>query len=109
MKDDLDLSVQPPGGNLISFENPVDSVTGGELAFDRIPTTTGTWEEYITFVRPGIPVGNYEVCVTSFTQVADADVYTVVISENGSNTFSETRTNNGAKTQWCTSYQYPSG
>lgn len=84
MKDNLDISVLTPGGQLIDISQPVDPVTLGELwGGDVIPTTFGPHVEEVWFMEfsPPVdiypPVGIYRVCVSNANQIGVADPYTV--------------------------------
>jgi uncharacterized protein YfaP (DUF2135 family) len=107
LKDDLDLSVLPPGGNLIWYGSKNDTVTGGSLDVDIQPSVNGTNVENVNFISTP-PAGTYEVCVTNFRQSADADEYTLEAFENNKKKFSTTRTTlDGNKV--CDNYVYPKG
>lgn len=107
MKDDLDLSVLPPGGSLVWFGSKNDAVTGGSLDVDVIPSTNSTNVENVNFLSAP-PSGTYQVCVKNFRQSGNADKYTLEAYENNKKTFSTTRTTlNGV--QVCDNYVYPKG
>ena len=60
--DDMDLSVLTPGGNLISYTNPVDAATGGELEEDVIPPAAARPNLYSETIRiPAPPEGVYTI------------------------------------------------
>ena len=106
MKDDLDLSVRPPSGNLIWYKDKIDFVTFGELLFDSIPNAKKKWAESINFQDPYFTIsGKYEVCVTTFRQVGVADTFTLKISEDVKTISSKKGTNDQSRV-WCITYNY---
>ena len=103
MKDDLDLSVRPSGRKLIWYQDKDDYDIFASLAFDSIPNAKKEWAEYITVDWP--PEGSYEVCVTTFRQIGDADKYTLNIFTWTNKAFSATKKNDKSDV-WCTTYNF---
>jgi uncharacterized protein YfaP (DUF2135 family) len=70
---DIDLRVRTPDGTPIYFLNPFDSVSGGVLEEDVVPSGFGYWVENIYF--PEGPDGNYLYGVSGSNQEWEIDVY----------------------------------
>ena len=104
MKDNLDISVLTPGGQLIDISQPVDPVTLGEL-FDDIPITFGLHSEDIWFQDIVPPVGIYRVCVSNANQIGVADPYTMTVLEDDINMVSVSGVVLGGQ-QVCEDYSY---
>ena len=85
--DDLDLHVITPQGFEIYYQSPNDSVSGGELDQDNIPSQVapgmqGRWVENVYFPQDGTaPPGTYTYFVNQFTRIGDADDWTLMVYE----------------------------
>lgn len=72
--DDYDLHVITPGGVEISYANPFDPLSGGELDRDKIPPELGEWVENIYFPVDGSAlIGTYTFFVDPFSYMDTAD------------------------------------
>jgi hypothetical protein len=73
---DIDLRVQPPEGDLIYFQNPVDTaVSNGTLEGDVAPSEFGYYVENIYFPEETAPDGTYTYGVSGASQAWDLFVY----------------------------------
>jgi len=87
--DDMDIHVITPGGVEIYYANRFDPVSGGQLDFDRIPSSPTFNVENIAFSTP--PPGEYDFFVDQFSQRGGvSDVWTLVANRDGTDVFSQT-------------------
>ena len=97
--DDYDLSVDPPRGNRIDWENAVDQKSGGEFQDDSDPYGLNHVESIYFGVLSSAQLGQYEVRVRKYETNGEADSWTLKLSVGGNDVRSWSQTGD-AKFQW---------
>lgn len=88
--DDLDLLVETPLGNTVSFIQPVDEASGGVYGEEGSQFVFDKHVENVYFQEGKAPTGVYKFSVESFVQRSSSDRWTVTVYVDNQEIVSET-------------------